>query len=329
MATLTASRPADLQIPKLTTSNYKMWSELTTEALKGRAVWEYTQGEVARPEEKDQFQIWVQNNAIASGIIKGTLSDSQLGHVMGIENAKDVWDTLKTIHQSDGTARVRSLLGEFMRYRLVTTIDDGASTLTRIQTEIGNLKPSSKPSEEMKIEALLASLGPEYEFIVAGIDVSDTTKYEDVVAKLRKAEARLKGQRQARARIWLISRPPAAPIRKDGRKGLVFTAARKDTIRRNARNFSPSRRRPIKTTLGRRVLEPRMARTTKTRVGTATRPRQPIRGRNSHATSLERGRYHTRHKRSRRYQGTRTDPWYLDSAATSHMTNCKDLFTTY
>jgi hypothetical protein len=40
----------------------------------------------------------------------------------------------------------------------------------------------------MKIEALLASLGPEYEFMVAGIDVSDTTKYEDVVVKLRKAE---------------------------------------------------------------------------------------------------------------------------------------------
>lgn len=24
-----------------------------------------------------------------------------------------------------------------------------------------------------------------------------------------------------------------------------------------------------------------------------------------------------------------TDPWYLDSAATSHMTNCKDLFTSF
>ena len=24
--------------------------------------------------------------------------------------------------------------------------------------------------------------------------------------------------------------------------------------------------------------------------------------------------------------GTRTDPWYLDSAATSHMTNCRDVF---
>jgi hypothetical protein len=45
----------------------------------------------------------------------------------------------------------------------------------------------------MKIEALLASLGPEYEFIIARIDVSDTTIYKDVVAKLKKAEARLKG----------------------------------------------------------------------------------------------------------------------------------------
>ena len=25
--------------------------------------------------------------------------------------------------------------------------------------------------------------------------------------------------------------------------------------------------------------------------------------------------------------GTRTDPWYLDSAATSHITNCRDVFT--
>jgi len=53
MAALTASKPADLQIPKLTASNYKTWSELITEALKGRAVWKYAQGEVASPEEKD------------------------------------------------------------------------------------------------------------------------------------------------------------------------------------------------------------------------------------------------------------------------------------
>lgn len=83
-----------------------------------------------------------------------------------------------------------------MRHRLVTTIDDSVSALTRIQNEIENLKTTSRPGEDMKIEVLLASLGPEHEFIVAGLDVSDTTKYEDVVAKLRKAEARLGGQKQ-------------------------------------------------------------------------------------------------------------------------------------
>jgi len=60
--------PADLQISQLTASNCKTWSELTAEALKGRAVWEYIQGEVARPKEKDYLQIWVQNNAAASGL---------------------------------------------------------------------------------------------------------------------------------------------------------------------------------------------------------------------------------------------------------------------
>src|ERR1700740_2754018 len=121
------------------------------EALKGRAVWEYAQGEVATP-EKDQLQIWVQNNAISSGIIKGALSESQLGHVMSIEDAKDVWDKLKTIHQSDGTMRVRSLVSEFMRYRLITTIDNGILALIRILNEIGNLKVSLKPNEDMNIE---------------------------------------------------------------------------------------------------------------------------------------------------------------------------------
>ena len=75
------------------------------------------------------------------------------------------------------------------RVQLVTTIDDGVSAFTRIQNEIGNLEMALRLSKDMKIEALLVSLRPEYEFIVAGIDVSDTTKYEDVIAKLRKAEA--------------------------------------------------------------------------------------------------------------------------------------------
>jgi hypothetical protein len=38
----------------------------------------------------------------------------------------------------------------------------------------------------------LASLGPEYEPTLAGLDASGLTAYNDIIVKLKKAEARLK-----------------------------------------------------------------------------------------------------------------------------------------
>jgi hypothetical protein len=83
-----------------------------------------------------------------------------------------------------------------MRYRLIIIINDGASAFTRIQNKIKNLRTALRFNDDIKIKALLANPRPEYEFIIAGIDISDTIKYKNVVAKLRKTEARLKGQKQ-------------------------------------------------------------------------------------------------------------------------------------
>jgi hypothetical protein len=46
-----AARPSDLQVPKLTSTNYKPWSELIIEALDRRGVLEYTQGRVDEPKK--------------------------------------------------------------------------------------------------------------------------------------------------------------------------------------------------------------------------------------------------------------------------------------
>jgi hypothetical protein len=75
---------------------------------------------------------------------------------------------------------------------VVTTIDDGVSKLTRLQSEIGNLDDKSKPSDVIKTKTLLAGLRPEYKSTLAGLNASGTTDFEDVIAKLRKAKARIK-----------------------------------------------------------------------------------------------------------------------------------------
>ena len=58
MGKLIAAKPADLQVPRLSATNYKLWSELITEALKERGVWDYAQGTVKEPSlEEDQKRI--------------------------------------------------------------------------------------------------------------------------------------------------------------------------------------------------------------------------------------------------------------------------------
>jgi hypothetical protein len=75
-----------------------------------------------------------------------------------------------------------------------TTIDEGASRLTRLQSEIGTLDKTSKPSDAIKTETLLAGLGREYEPTLIALKAGSITKFEDIVSRLRKAEMRLKGQ---------------------------------------------------------------------------------------------------------------------------------------
>ena len=195
MVSLTRIKAADVQIPKLTARNYNQWRELITPCLKGRGVWGYIDGDVKKPIDPSQQQIWTENDAIAVSILKSSLSDAQLGHVMGIDDSKGVWDTLKRILQRDDTARLQSLIAEFIKFKLSgTSIDEGASKLTHLQNEIGAIDSTSRPSEAIKVQTLLASLGPEYEIIRTAINASGISEFEDVVSRLRQAEDRIKEQ---------------------------------------------------------------------------------------------------------------------------------------
>ena len=112
---------------------------------------------------------------------------------MGIRDTKEAWDILKGIHQVDDSSRVQTLLAEFVKFRMDTTIDEGASRLTRLQSEIGALDKDTKSSDLIKTEALLAGLGPEYKATLMALEAGSITDFEDIVSRLRKTEIRLKG----------------------------------------------------------------------------------------------------------------------------------------
>jgi len=114
---------------------------------------------------------------------------------MVIDNLKEEWDTLKRIIQRDETAMLQSLIAEFIKFKMSgTSIDEGASKLTHLQNEIGAIDSTSRPSEAIKVQTLLASLGPEYEIIRTAINASGISEFEDVVSRLRQAEDRIKEQ---------------------------------------------------------------------------------------------------------------------------------------
>jgi len=164
-----------VDIPKLTDSNYRIWKELITEVLLAKDLMGYVDGDNVKPDDDDKTALkkWQQGNATASALIKGALSEGQLNHVVSIRNAKVAWDTLKSIHQADNRARVQSLLAEFIRFRIDTTIDEGASRLNRLQQEINNLDDKAKPSDDIKIETLLCDLGPEYDTVQVALDAAE------------------------------------------------------------------------------------------------------------------------------------------------------------
>ncbi|HEY5813547.1 MAG TPA: reverse transcriptase domain-containing protein [Terrimicrobiaceae bacterium] len=324
MGLLTVAKPADLTIPRLSADNYKVWSELIIEALEGRGVWDYVEGLITKPTSDDDLRIWRQNNAIATGIIKGALSESQLGHVMGIRDAQEAWDTLRKIHQTDDHSRVQSLLAEFVKFQLDTTIDEGASKLTRLQSEIGTLDSASKPSDAIKTETLLAGLGPAYESTLVALDASSITKFEEIVSKLRKAETRLKSQGvtlegQNMARRTLMGNANGSDTLRT-KKGVCYHCGKPGHFKRECRKLlTEQRTRPDEgdTEGNRREADGGH------RAAVVTSRNEPGTHERAWATSRQVRTVASGNK------AQQTDPWYLDSAATSHMANCKDLFTSF
>ena len=50
---------------------------------------------------KKEWLEWLSKDQAAMGYIKGACKDSQLPYVVGCQTSKDMWERLKTVHQTN------------------------------------------------------------------------------------------------------------------------------------------------------------------------------------------------------------------------------------
>jgi len=189
------------------------------------------------------------------------------------------------------------------------------------------LDSTSKPNDAIKTETLLAGLGPEYESTLAALDVSGTTSFEDIVSKFRKAETRIKGialPNQNLARFTTKGKQGFS--KKRPRKGVCYHYGKPGHHKRECKKL-----------LAEQAIDRRDDSDTRsTRRGGAD-PQKVYGNRYTDAPANHRQAEpqeeskawaisHQAQKVAVNSKVGQLDPWYLDSAATSHMTNCKSLF---
>lgn len=81
--------------------------------------------------------------------IRQNVSDTQFDHVAECNWAYTAWKILEGVHKGKGGSYLMGLYRSFFSYRKADdeSIDTVASSLTRIQTKIGNASKENKPTD--------------------------------------------------------------------------------------------------------------------------------------------------------------------------------------
>ena len=140
----------------------------------------------------------VQKDAKASTIIMGYCSQGALQHVLLLETAKEQWEALNTLYlplgQQQLTAKVQAFIGYTIPEGTSPTVAEIANQLDTIQYEISAIDAKETPSETLKTSILLQAvrgLDPRFDPLILQLELSGTTSYIAIVARLSEWERKL------------------------------------------------------------------------------------------------------------------------------------------
>ena len=179
---------SSIKCPMLSTTNYTVWAMRMKITLRVHKVWEAIEAE----------QVNTEKNDVALALLFQSIPENLILQVGELENAKQVWEAIKTRHvgaERVREARLQTLMAEFERLKMKESesIDDFGGKLSELASKSASLGVTIEETKLVK-KFLMSLPRKKYIHIVASLEqVLDlnTTGYEDILGRLKAYEERI------------------------------------------------------------------------------------------------------------------------------------------
>ncbi|XP_048605138.1 uncharacterized protein LOC125582456 [Brassica napus] len=179
---------SSIKCPMLSTTNYTVWAMRMKITLRVHKVWEAIEAEQANTEKND----------VTLALLFQSIPENLILQVGELENAKQVWEAIKTRHvgaERVREARLHTLMAEFERLKMKESesIDDFGGKLSELASKSASLGVTIEETKLVK-KFLMSLPRKMYIHIVASLEqVLDlnTTGYEDILGRLKAYEERI------------------------------------------------------------------------------------------------------------------------------------------
>ena len=191
-ASIASSHTNVYRIEPLTgAENYAVWKIKMIDILTGQDLWEYVDRLTTQPMEEALLPAWRKKDRMALSMIRLRVADKMLVYVASSTSAKDAWDTLKSLLETQGALGVVLARQKLFRSQCAdgTPIEEHIRTLHGYQEELHNLGQKIV-GEEFSI-ILLTSLPESWNNYIASIDTTALKDAPALIARILEHDRRL------------------------------------------------------------------------------------------------------------------------------------------
>ena len=156
-------------VAKLNNSNYQIWKFKVKMLLIREDTWKVVQGDTPDPVPDD----WQRKDEKAQCTISLTVEDNQLVHICNCTSAKDMWKQLQKVHERSNLSSKMYLRKKLYKMRLQDdqNMQEYISAVLRLVEQLRGV--GEEVSDQQVATLLLCGLPDEYETLITALEARD------------------------------------------------------------------------------------------------------------------------------------------------------------